>query len=89
MKRSVFVRVVTSKIWLPILAGGVALQSGCDPTVKQTFLTGIQTSLVGFTTALIDAIFTSLINAGTSAASSATSQPTAQAAFDLVKNWLA
>ena len=91
MKRSVIVRLVTSKLWFPVIAGGIAFQTGgCDPTVRDTLLTGIQTSLVGFMTALLDAVFQTLANVGTSATSgSSTSQPVVQAAFDTFKNWLA
>jgi len=91
MKRSVYVRLITSKIWLPIIAGGIAVQTGgCDSSVRDTLLTGIQTSLVGFVTAILNALFQSLATGGSNAASgTSTSQPVVQAAFDSLKHWLA
>lgn len=90
MKRRVFSRLVTHKALLPIVAGGIALQafSGCDSTVRDTVLGGLQTSIVGLTTALLNAFFMSLAS-GASNGSNSTTQPVVQAVFDAFKNWLA
>jgi hypothetical protein len=78
-----------NKLWLPILAGGIALQSfsGCDPTVRETVLTGLQTSIVGLVTAILNAFFMALSGGATSGGS--TSQPVVQAVFDHLQIWLA
>ncbi len=86
MKRPILARMMTSKLWLPILVGGVALQfNGCDTTARDTVLTGLQTSIVGLVSALVTAFFQSL--AGSTDGS--TSQPVVQAVFDNLRNWLA
>jgi hypothetical protein len=85
MKRSFFRRIVTSKILLPLMAGGIALQlGGCDTDVKNSILSGVQSSVTGLVTTVIGAVFSSLENAGSSSSSgssnnSATSQPIVQA----------
>lgn len=86
MKRPLVSRLMSKKIWLPIFAGGVALQSvsGCDPTVRDTVLTGIQTSLVTLTTAMFNAFFQALSNVGNS-----TSQPVVRAAFEHLRSMVA
>jgi hypothetical protein len=87
MKRNLLARLAVRKFWLPVLVGGLALQlnlSGCDPTVRTTVLTGIQTSIVGLMTAVVNAFFLSL-----SGSSSSTSQPVVQTVFEQLKNWLA
>lgn len=64
MKRSFLVRVVKSKLIFPLLAGGISLQlSGCDPEVRDSILTGVQTSVTGLVTTMINAVFTSFQNA--------------------------
>ena len=71
MKRSLLRRTVTSKLLLPLMAGGIALQlGGCDPTVKDAILSGVQTSLTGLVTTVIGAVFTSLQDAGSSSGTS-------------------
>jgi hypothetical protein len=67
--------------WAPLVVGGVALQlnlSGCDPEVRNTVLTGIQTSLNGLITSAINAFFLSLQDAST------TSQPVVNAIMEQV-----
>src|SRR4051812_5689171 len=79
MKRRFTHRLLTSKLWLPILAGGIAMQlnlGGCDPQVRNAFLTGVSTSITGLITAMINTFFLSLQDAGSS-----TSQPVVQAIF--------
>ena len=86
MKRRFTHRILTSKLWLPVLAGGLALQfnlSGCDQNVREAFLGGLATSITGLTTALINTFFLALSEAGSS-----TSQPVVQAIFDAT-TWLA
>lgn len=79
MKRPLIARLAKSKLFVPLLAGGMALQlnlGGCDPEVRDAVLTGFSTSLTSLATAIINAFFMSL-QAGAS-----TSQPVVQAAFD-------
>lgn len=80
MHRRFITRLVKSRLFLPLLAGGLALQvnlTGCDPEVRNTVLDGVQTSITGLFSAVIQAFFLSLQDAGTS-----TSQPVVQAVFD-------
>ena len=84
MKRPLIVRLAQSKVFFPLLAGGTLFQvslSGCDPTVKDTLLTGIQTSITGLFSAVTSAFFLSLQE------STSTTQ-TVQAAFESLKHWL-
>ncbi|HVP12040.1 MAG TPA: hypothetical protein VMV94_12735 [Phycisphaerae bacterium] len=77
-----------AKRWAPFLAGGLALQvnlSGCDPEVRNTALTGIETALTTLTSAVINAFFLSL----QSTESSSTTQPVVQAVFENLHRWLA
>ena len=77
---------LTTRRWLPLLAGGLALQfnlSGCDPEVRNAVLTGIQTSLSGLLTSVINAFFMSLQDAGS------TSQPLVKAIIDTATTWVA
>jgi hypothetical protein len=77
------------KRWAPFLAGGLALQinlSGCDPEVRSSVLTGIQTSLNTLFTAVINAFFLSLQDAGST---TTTTQPVVKAVFDTLHTWLA
>lgn len=86
MKRRFTHRILTSKLWLPVLAGGLALQfnlSGCDPEVRTALLNGLSTSITGLMTALINTFFLALQDAGSS-----TSQPVVQA-IQHVATWLA
>jgi hypothetical protein len=91
MKRPTMYRLLLSKFWIPLIAGGVMFETGggCDPTVRTTILSGLQTSFVGLTTSLINAFFMSL--AGNSSSGGSTSQPTSvvQAVFHSLPNWLA
>ena len=76
-----------AKRWAPFLAGGLALQvnlGGCDPTVRDTVLTGIETSLTTLASAIINGFFLSL-----QAPTSSTTQPVVQAVFENLHNWLA
>lgn len=77
-----------AKRWAPFLAGGLALQlnlGSCDPEVRDTVLTGIQSSVTTLFSAVIEAFFQSLQDAG----SSSTTQSVVKAAFDSLQGWLA
>jgi hypothetical protein len=79
-------RMMTSKKWLTILAGGMVMQfnlSSCDPEVRNAFLTGVQSSILGLMDAIIGAFFLSLQDDGSS-----TSQPVVQA-LHAIGQWLA
>lgn len=87
MKRPVFARLITNKLWLPLMVGGITLQfAGCDPEVRTTVLGGLQTSIVGLVSAVLNAFFLAL-QGGSSSGS--TSQPVVQAVFDSLKSMLA
>lgn len=80
MKTPLVTRMVKSKVFFPLLFGGIALQvnlSGCDPEVRDAILTGFSTSLTTLTTSVISAFFMSLQDA-----TNTTSQPVVQAVFD-------
>lgn len=73
--------ILLARKWAPLVAGGLALQinlSGCDPEVRDTVLTGLQTSLTGLVSSVINAFFLSLQDAGT------TSQPVVNAIMEQV-----
>ncbi|RIK61916.1 MAG: hypothetical protein DCC65_18200 [Planctomycetota bacterium] len=79
--------MVKSKMLLPLLVGGAALQlnlGGCDPEVRDAVLTGFATSLTSLASAIIEAFFLSLQDAGSS-----TSQPVVQAVFDTLRSMTA
>ena len=87
MKRRRVSRWLTAKRWAPLLAGGLALQvnlTGCDPEVRDAVLTGVQTSLTGMITSILNAFFLSIADSGSS-----TSQPVVQAVFENLSGWLA
>lgn len=69
MKR--FVKRNKRKLLVGLLAGGCIAQlfSGCDPTLRDTLLTGVQTSVTGLVSTVIDAFFKTLMSTST------TSQP--------------
>jgi hypothetical protein len=76
---------LVAKRWAPFVAGGIALQvnlTGCDSEVRTAVLDGLETSITGMFTSIIEAFFLSLQD------SSSTSQPVAQAVLDLT-NWFA
>ncbi len=82
MKRPLISRLVKSRFFLPMMAGGLALQanlSGCDPDVRNAVLTGISSSLTSLSSSLINAFFLSLLDAGTS-----TTQPVVHAGFNML-----
>ena len=86
MKRRRVSRWLTAKRWAPILAGGLALQvnlTGCDPEVRNAVLSGVQTSLTGLITSILNAFFLAITD------SSSTSQPVVQAVFENLSRWLA
>jgi hypothetical protein len=86
MKRNRSSRWLLLARWAPVLVGGTALQlnlSGCDPTVRETVLTGIQTAMTSLVTSVIQAFFLSL------QPSSSTTQGVVKAAFDHMSGWLA
>lgn len=87
MKRRRVSRWLIAKRWTPFIAGGAALQmnlTGCDQEVRDAVLTGVQTSMTGLFTAIIDAFFLSLQDIGSS-----TTQPVVQATFESLRNLLA
>lgn len=60
--------ILKARRWFPLLMGGAAMQvnlSGCDPDVRSSILTGVQTSLTGLLTSVIDAFFLSISGAAT------------------------
>ena len=60
-KRTMWKRVIRATTILAM--GGTAFQlSGCDPQVRTTLLSGLQSTTTGLTTALISAYFLSLAN---------------------------
>lgn len=70
----------------PFALGAAVLQinlSGCDPEVRNAVLTGVQTSLTGLISSIIDAFFLSLQDAGS------TSQPVVKAIIDTAHTFLA
>ena len=86
MKRRRVSRWLTVKRWAPILAGGMAMQAnltGCDPEVRDSVLSGVQTAMTGLITSVINAFFLSLQDSGT------TTQPVVKAVFENLQNWLA
>jgi hypothetical protein len=77
-----------AKRWAPFLAGGLALQlnlSGCDSEVRTTVLDGLSSSMTTLFSAVIEAFFQSLQDAG----SSSTTQSVVQAVVDNLHGWLA
>ncbi len=87
MKRRRAFRLLTVKRWIPLLAGGLALQfnlTGCDTEVRNTVLGGIETSLTGMIDSVIAAFFLALQDSGSS-----TSQPVVKAVFENLTTWLA
>lgn len=66
MKLHVIVTKVRRVALVPLLVGGTVFQlGGCDPTVREALLTGLQTSLIGLLTAMINAFFLMLRNTTT------------------------
>lgn len=69
MKRRRKPWILRMKRWIPLLAGGSALQfinlSGCDSEVRNTILTGVQESLTGLLTSVINAVFMSITSSET------------------------
>lgn len=79
-------RLLTAARWAPLLTAGMVLQinlGGCDDEVKDKILTGIQTSVMGLVTSVMDAFFLSI-----SGGSSTTTQ-TVKAVIDTASTWLA
>jgi len=68
MKRANLYTRLWSRRWVLLLAGTVTplSLSGCDPTVRETLLTGVQTSITTLLTSVITAFFTALQNVATS-----------------------
>ena len=82
-------RLLTAARWAPLLTAGFAFQinlGGCDQEVKDTILTGVQTSLMTTVTSVINAFFLSLSGAGTT---TTTTQTTVKAVIDTASTWLA
>lgn len=88
MKQRRISRWLITRRWIPFIAGGAALQinlTGCDQEVRDAVLTGVQTSMTGMITAIINAFFLSLQGVG----SGTTTQPVVQAAFENLRNLFA
>jgi len=68
MKRTNLYTRLWSRRWVLLLAGTITplSLSGCDPTVRDTLLTGLQTSATTLLTTVLDAFFTALQNVATS-----------------------
>lgn len=80
-------RLLTAARWAPLLTAGMVLQinlGGCDDEVKDKILTGIQTSVMGLVTSVMDAFFLSISGAATT-----TTQTTVKAVIDTASSWLA
>ncbi len=78
--------MLIARRWAPLWAGGLALQvnlTGCDSEVRDAVLTGLQTSISGLLTAIVNAFFLSLQG------SSSTSQAVVKAVVESSTNWLA
>jgi hypothetical protein len=78
--------ILTMRKWAPLILGGAVMQlnlSGCDPEVRNSVLTGVQTSLTGLIGSIINAFFLSLQDAGS------TSQPVVKAIHDVAQTFLA
>lgn len=70
---------------VPLVVGATVFQlGGCDPQVRTAILTGLQTSLTGLVTALINAFFLALQNASTSQPGS-----TVEAVFESLRQYVA
>jgi hypothetical protein len=70
-KRSFWKRVIRTTTLLAV--GGSAFQlSGCDPQVRSTLLSGLQTTSTGLASTLITAFFLSLADDGTGTGSGST-----------------
>lgn len=83
MSSSRVLRTVRRWGLIPLLAGFSVFQlGGCDPDVRNAFLTGIQTTLVTLTTALINTFFQAL------QVQIPTSQPIVRAVFDGMKQFV-
>ncbi|MCG8407387.1 MAG: hypothetical protein MI923_19485 [Phycisphaerales bacterium] len=88
MKRRRKPLILRMKRWIPLLAGGSALQfinlSGCDEEVRNTFLTGVQESLTGLLTSVVNAFFLSLTGGTTTTTTTTTTK-----AITEITSWLA
>jgi hypothetical protein len=89
MKRRFYSRLVSHKALLPVICGGMALQffTSCDPEVRATVLGGLQESLIGLATSMLNAFFMSL--AGSAGGGNSTTQPVVQAVFEFLQTGLA
>jgi len=82
MKFSKFLARCNRKVLIAVAAGAALVQlnfSGCDQSLRNSLLDGVETALVGLVSTIISAFFTALQNDG-----SAGSQPVVQAITDLV-----
>ena len=81
-------RFLTAARWAPLLTAGMVLQinlGGCDDEVKDTILTGIQTSI----TALVDSVMAAFFMSVTGVTTTTTTQSTVKAVIDVASTWLA
>lgn len=83
MKRTNLYTRLWSRRWALVLAGTITplSLSGCDPTIRDTLLTGIQTSASTLLTSVLEAFFTALQNVATS--------QTAMSTVEAVKTFVA
>ncbi len=78
-------RLLTAARWAPLLTAGFALQinlGGCDDEVKDKILTGVQTSVTGLVTSVMEAFFLSVSGGAT------TTQTTVKTVIDTASSWL-
>ncbi len=62
--------------WVMVLTvGGVFVLSGCDPNVKSTILSGLETASTGLATTFITAFFQKLAADDTTSSSTSTALP--------------
>ena len=76
MKLSTFLVRYNRKVLVMVAAGAALVQlnfNGCNPQLRDTLLSGVETSLIGLVSTFIQAFFTSLSSQQT------TSQPVVQA----------
>lgn len=79
MKSKSMLARLNRKLLLSLALGGTLLQvsfSGCDQTLRDTVLTGVQASLTGLVTTFINAFFQALMT------DNQTSQPIVQAVLE-------
>jgi len=84
--------ILKARRWFPLLMGGAAMQinlSGCDPEVRSSILTGIQTSLTGLLTSVIDAFFLSISGAADTDTTATTTTTVVKAVYETAQMFVA